>query len=699
MKKVLFTIFNLFFLISCHQEDIDVPSPEPTGEKVTISMSLRVPESKSANSRAFNDNGSNINTLYLAVFNEYNFLEQVVEATMLDYDPTKEDGYQEGTSYKPGTDEVCFQVELKQSSNKRTIHFIAYEEGTEDELTAQINSMNYGAESTLIGSLSVSNGKDAYWQKVEFPYGIRDNDVTKNLMRRVPLVRNFAKIVVTENDNDFWIERIAVVSPAKVGSVAPNFDGGFAVFTNGEDPLGYDDIKTSGYEGYTPGNDIDINNLGTIVNWDDQNNQASTYLYERNQNSNTAYLLIEGRWGSESASLSYYKLDLVNTEGIRYNLLRNFQYNVTITNVVGSGYGSPEEAINNPAGNNISGATETENFLNISDGTRQLFVTYTKRTLVSGNVVTDLKFKYLPNINNATTYGTAIVTAPAGDVLETAATVSSNHSDGWYTVTLDPKDPTAIPKIQEITISAGGLHRKIILTLREAYPLEVTCTSSIPVAYGTGKEVDINIIIPDDLPDYLFPLTFFVESKAMSLYPDASQKSLPVNNRKSVITDQTTMNTFGYDRELTLAEYNALKKSSINGTVVVPCYFLTNKAISSADNIYVYHELFNLAYTSYTMAEPVYVTKELTLTFTYGNNNATPNSKPTVTCSDLEFGTGNYRNGQCTLTFTYIKGTEKDIKFTFSYEVSGLFWSSTTYKSTVSIETLLNNQTVKLVED
>ena len=51
-------------------------------------------------------------------------------------------------------------------------------------------------------------------------------------------------------------------------------------------------------------------------------------------------------------------------------------------------------------------------------------------------------------------------------------------------------------------------------------------------------------------------------------------------------------NSFGFDRELTWAEYETLKQSASNGKVSIPCYFLTNKD-NSASNIYVYHELFN----------------------------------------------------------------------------------------------------------
>lgn len=572
-------------MVACHQEEIDTCPSSQESDKVTLSLSLQIPEAQSLQTRAFNDDGSNINSLYLAVFNEYGFLEEIVGATDLGYNP-------EG--YTKQDDEVCFKVILKQSSYKRTIHFIAYQGDAEnDELTGQITNMEYGTESALISSLNVSGTKDAYWQRIEFPNGIRDNDETKGMMRRVPLVRNFAKIIVRETDDDFVITKIAIVNPASKGSVAPYFDGGFAVFNNGRTALDYSTIKESGYNGFSPNGAIPAaGTTSAYVNWADNATEVSTYLYERNQTSNEAYLLVAGKWNNNSET--FYKVDLVDAKNVRYNILRNFQYTVTITSVVGDGHPDEPTAIANPAGNNISGSTEMESFLNISDGEKQLFVTYTKKTLVSGNPVYDLKYKYISNVadgtNSTLEEGAVTIDAPAGDVLETTATPSTElDDDGWCTLTLDPNVPTIIPKTQDIIISAGGLQRKITLTLRETYELSVSCTESVADKMGTSIEVFISI--QNDLPSYLFPLTFFVESSALSIYPDASRNNMPVNTRTTIVEEKTG-NSFGFDRELTWAEYETLKRSAINGKVSIPCYFLTNKDISASD-IYVYHELFN----------------------------------------------------------------------------------------------------------
>ena len=398
MKRLLYTIISLFILVGCHQDNIELSQQPPTdGEKVTISLSVQIPEAQSAMSRAFNDDGSNIDKLCLVVFNENNYLSEVAWADSLKYTPT---------DYTAAEDEeVCFKVELKPSSSTRYIHFIAYQnddvadtEDIEDELTTQLNNIQYGAEATIMSALNVSGTKDAYWQRLELPE-IRNNDETKNAMRRVPLVRNFAKITVTNNAGNFAITRIAVVTPPSKGSIAPYFDGDFAVFNDAKAPRSYETILGTGYNGYSPSDYLPNNNvLGPEKAWTENATSVSTYLYERNQRTNTdklTYLLIAGRYNG--GEVSYYKLDLVDANGDRYNILRNFNYEVTITSVVGDGL-SYENALANAPGNNISGSVEAQNFLNISDGTGQLYVSYVKKTIVSDDAVT-LMYKYIPNLN------------------------------------------------------------------------------------------------------------------------------------------------------------------------------------------------------------------------------------------------------------------------------------------------------------
>ena len=606
MKRLLYTIISLFILVGCHQDNIELSQQPPTdGEKVTISLSVQIPEAQSAMSRAFNDDGSNIDKLCLVVFNENNYLSEVAWAE--DYTAEK--------------DEVCFKVNLKPSGSTRYIHFIAYKnddvadtEDIKDELTTQLNNIQYGAEATIMSALNVSGTKDAYWQRLELPE-IRNNDETKNAMRRVPLVRNFAKITVTNNAGNFAITRIAVVTPPSKGSIAPYFDGDFAVFNDAKAPRSYETILGTGYNGYSPSDYLPNNNeLGQTVAWGENATSVSTYLYERNQRTNTdklTYLLIAGRYNG--GEVSYYKLDLVDANGDRYNILRNFNYEVTITSVVGDGL-SYENALANAPGNNISGSVEAQNFLNISDGTGQLFVSYVKKTIVSDDAVT-LMYKYIPNLNtdndndgNPDVKNAAVTITPQvktsdnvfaskasginGYDIVQSSTDETGENAGWRTITIKPNKPGDNPLTQILTLKGGSLQRTITYTLREAYNLIAQCTEE--VSDEMNSEMEVYIYIPTDLPDYIFPLTFFIEADKRSIYPDAAKDNMYTSFGPSNNEDRTE-NTFGFDKELSLSDYDDLDTETIYGVTYkkITCHFLTN-IDESASDIYVYNELFNL---------------------------------------------------------------------------------------------------------
>ena len=112
-----------------------------------------------------------------------------------------------------------------------------------------------------------------------------------------------------------------------------------------------------------------------------------TYMYERKVSvragaehqwsESPPHIIIKGRYNN-AAAYSYYKVDLLrhgaDGKSYYYNILRNFQYTFTIDQVAGPGYPTLEEAMNNPAGNNLAGATDPQGFTNVSDGLGRIFV-------------------------------------------------------------------------------------------------------------------------------------------------------------------------------------------------------------------------------------------------------------------------------------------------------------------------------------
>ena len=606
MKKLIYAILGIFLMVACtddHLEDIPTPPKGETNGKVRVKISVQVPEAKTAASRSFSDPA--ITTLHLAVFDANGYLSEVVPAT-------RDDGEKGlGTADEP----IEFTVDLSQTPSKRIIHFLA---------NKTIDATQFGTEGDLIGALYTEGTNDAYWQRVEFPDGINyswedknnnntlDDDETiigntiGDKLTKVPLIRNFAKITVqkaqgmtTSGNVGFTLEGFTVVNVPDCGSVAPfnTNGGGFAQYLDSDKtPYDYSTLTTTtasykGYTGFVP-NEAEINSeIGTFLNHD-----GVFYTYERNnqsKNANRTFVIVKGTFGEEATS--YYKIDLTYTnEGSNrteyYEILRNFHYNIVITNVEASGANSPEEAAAMTGShNNLSAATETQSLLNISDGAERLFVNYTEYVFVTTGETMALKYRYVPDIdapntveNGVATYSWDVENQSVASI--TAINAATDDTQGWrtLTVTAAEMDPYR-NKQQTLTLVAGNLSRTVKFILRKKFEFsneKATSPQTVPGATNKLKATFVySFTIPENIPESLFPMTFIVQGDPENIYPNADENSLPVQ----VLDGQQT---FGYEREVTWDEYQ-----KTDG--IINCYFRVNTTSYANTEITVSNKFFN----------------------------------------------------------------------------------------------------------
>lgn len=600
MKKILYTLFTLLVMVSCNQDEIDISASlkQESGEKVKLTFNVSIPEAQKVESRAFGE-AATLSSLWLVLFDEQGYYVGKAQAKNASANSTTIDGVNKDT-------ETSFYVELDVTESPRIIHFI----GNYDLADATL----VGHENAIISRLNVTGGQDAYWQRINVDEikkkenataenGLFEGEIPES-MKPVFLLRNFAKITVKNEVSSFTYQGFDIITTESHGSVAPYMGTGstsFPVFIG----KSYDDLLGSGYIGFTPGSSQEENTFNKDTKSFSVEPSFSTnpqYLYERNNQDGQTYVIVKGQWNSQA---TYYKIDLIRTvEGSAvtyYHILRNFHYNIKIIKVEGAGYGSPEAAAAGAASNNIFASVELQHLTNIGTGNARLFVNYASKTLISNAPVT-LEYRFVDENGDDDNSRIKI----EGGVGEVIASISGpvHESDavenaGYSYITITPKAPGTLSKEQSITLydTATGLQRKIKYTLRNAYPLEVTCSSN--VAPSVGSPVEVTIKIDAGLPDYLFPLTFYVESSALSIYPDASKSSMPVHTRETVVEGKNG-NSFGYDRVLSLVEYEKLEDAADNkGKVSIPCHFFTNMA-NSASDIYVYNELFALGKASFT---------------------------------------------------------------------------------------------------
>lgn len=323
-------------------------------------------------------------------------------------------------------DMYSFTVQLELSDTDRTIHFLA----NVDE-----NQLMSGAYSyQLLPSLVSYEGKQAFWQKVYLdsihPKLDGDNqpiiengsylpsDETAAKLRYVPLIRNYAKIQVTDataEEEAFELFSYAVIFYPKSGSVVPyrsNAASGVDPFSFGVtyDAQGNPEYRLSGYERCSFTNldeDLDYlghllpnsefnkeipsadlfehpeNSNGRVIRYNKNDPDQGFYIYERtipNDNLEPTFVIIRGKFG-DTDDYYYYRLDLMETKMVNYEsiyqyypIYRNFRYNIQLNRISSVGVSSPEAAANSSGAKDISADVSMRHLNDISNGLARLVV-------------------------------------------------------------------------------------------------------------------------------------------------------------------------------------------------------------------------------------------------------------------------------------------------------------------------------------
>lgn len=619
----------------CSDDMPDFPSVSETngviveGESVKVLASMSVPSLVTA-TRAFSDEADLANLhLYLVEFVDNgnpltNTFSRIYEAEDETVDSSK------------GI--VNFDVTLRATASPRILHLVALPKG--ETLKA-----DYGVEATVIPSLKTSEGKEAYWRRLSFADGYcspsGDGAWTplpglREALTGVGLIRNFAKISITDNASDFQLTGFEIINNPEQGTVAPwnasanSFPEYVAADGN---PLEFASLSAA-YPGRVPAGVTYKNQPGTgsIVVAD---GTEPKYMYERPASDLFhTYLILKG---IRKGKVMYYKLDLGQNGASGmfkfYPILRNFDFHITINSVNADGYASVSEAIEGLVFNNLSFDIELANLLNMSDGREIVFVNFTTAVLTSPEQQT-IEFKY--RYKNLTTNkydndtGLSWLDLKPGDVI-TKVVDKGTGSDNWHTVELTIRPATAETKTQSFTIvKKSGLGRTINLVLHQRWEFENLVTYKGTLS-NWGNASDKGIVgdaasspftlffdLPDNLPSAVFPMTFVIESDRQNV------ENLPGSGHMAVSSGETLFDSskkirIQYKKVITWADYNT--PISAGGTLIenadgsqthrVSCLFRTlmsmkdsyptaTKKVTETTNLAIDNENYLVGKTSFT---------------------------------------------------------------------------------------------------
>ena len=396
-----------------------------------------------------------------------------------------------------------------------------------------------------------------------------------------------------------------------------------------------------------------------------------------------AYVLVKAHYtdavNEEESGTYYYKIDIVrqdpNTKLNTYlNLYRNFFYDMTITDVRGAGYTNPQDAMNSAAANNISASVEVSEVTSIEYDNHRLTVDENDVIWVE-KMEHYIGFEYLSSISPREESDNVAVSYEENDYLTFSIDKTSHR------IVATPKElwPTSMQRIELVlyTTDGTGLSRNITVRLREPFTFNASCIEEIPAV--VGAEQTVTITLPEELPNSAFPLEFYIEPIDKTIYPDASQNSLPVRLHEN--------SSFDYVATITQEQYEASRTFEF--------HFLSNIA-ESATQIKVSSDLFaEHDELSFTNPEPVI----LTLTFKYGgyygNTQNVPNNGQVqvrvpsyygqTTIATLTVGS----QGKADLELDILADYDDDTQITFRYQ-TGSGWNSSTYTTTTTVGALRN---------
>ncbi|MBR6458253.1 MAG: hypothetical protein IKS71_06615 [Bacteroidales bacterium] len=642
MKRIYlaFILFLLAAVTACVKEQdyrMDKSDEKCPEGKVNIRCSIRVPSAVldpvGTETKALAENPT-INTIHVAVFGSSGYMKEYVQA-------------EEVECATVNKDTCTFNIRLSLNDSHNLKAHVIVNGPSSIPFTDEVPAMrNY---------VYTSGNQDGYWCRIELPNGIQarkewvdslqmydyvkdeygDYMVTDDVKRaftNLPLVRNFAKIMVTSGTEQLVIDSMAIVSKPSAGSIAPYSDS-LGRFISEYKDSSYTGIRKI-YKGCVPNNLTLTDTDPKTVRFTANPSTVGQYMYERPATTNNpTYLLIHGIYYpmdgnvvSETGVPGYYKIDLAE-DGVYYSILRNFRYNIRINSVSKPGSSSPDVAAAISTSGGVSSSTSPD-VLDISDGYGRIVVDYYQQTLIEQTNVIELKYKFLPDEQddnhpdndavvftvNAGTSGNVISSTLSSEITgqsyysEDGVITTANGTifkmrdddeEGYRTILFTSNEPnpnnTTSQKIRIAGIIPNTntqIYREVTWYLMTPQTMYVSCTPS-SVEDRMGEKTELKVEIPKELPESMFPLQFEIESSARSLTPnrtDYPDENLPVSNGPSLSNGSTP--TFHYVYTLDRETYNALPDSERNGYVYFTTHYETNKA-NSACTIYVANKYFD----------------------------------------------------------------------------------------------------------
>lgn len=501
MKRLQYLVVSLLVLVlsACQDNTFET---QASGEidangNVLVRFNTEIPDMAEVNTRAVDPDGYGVNSLWLFCFDQYRHYIGHVQATVSQNTASEDNLSGSFTATIPGS--------------TRVLHFIANLNVNDFEDAPNLGRL----DTEVIPQFTTTSGLLSYWGYMKFADEKALTSFASGEGSKVSLFRNQARIRYqrVEGGENLSIKGMAIMNQYSRGTVAP-FNKQAAddpyVFKNAaaitEPTLCADD------EILVAVDPTDVSQFG--------GGTVGRFVFEHeNSTENQMYLIFrinttggqaeDGNW---SEGDQYYKIALVDDEGVQLPILRNHDYIVKFSGIpTTGGYATFAEAVAGAAANNVWVSID-QTIPSITDGTSALVVlgettqVITEKSLGAGGVY---------QINYTWFDGTGAGIQPEVTWVENSGIAQSNidnqfvpgssiSNPGTGTITIVPSAIGA-PQYGTIQIKAGKFVRTVkLISLANFSFTPVWTSSGLPMK--SGEPVAIAFTIPDNFPQELFPL-------------------------------------------------------------------------------------------------------------------------------------------------------------------------------------------------
>ena len=648
-------------LAACTRE-VDLPDETsgtiPEGAVVTVPFEVAGDEVVSPGTRTILlGEDTPLENLYIAVFGGSGYLKEYVKAQNLRQ--IADTTYIDAANIPRTVTRYRFDATLTLTDNPRIVHFLGNGPA----------NLSFGYADAVLPSLLSGAGQRAYWQmktvngirarkseseyvdaygrqvrpgdyidkdrnKVVNGHGYVPDDATLQAFKGIPMVKNWAKMIVTSEEGSYFTPySFAVVNVPTQGTIVPH--SAATGFIGNYQDFFHESLVEMGYPGNLPsgvafdttipshedflngGNGVALVSAGQAV-----------YLYERpvpSQQMTPSSIIVYGHYENphdlDHAGDYYYKVDLMENDAY-YPVFRNFRYRINIVKILSQGHHNPAAAAASAGSANVSSDISASHLADISDGRGRLVIdpfmshTYTGKQTdgqLHAFFVDDVENWHVNMDPTAVTAEKLPMSYGEADVIETLSIdppiEDVDGSVGWRTIHFTTAEPGTTAHTQTIRITGhypdvGKLYRDIVITLQPVQPMIVRCGKR-RIANIKGTAQTVEIVIPEGLAESMFPLIFEIEPEDRTLTPDVTKpdNNLPVAGGVSFSEHEgyAGKDTFHYLRTLSWDEYRTLgteRDADQNTWRVLPCYFKSN-CDESSTTVWVRNGYFYTGYDSF----------------------------------------------------------------------------------------------------